>query len=84
MRNLKDLLIILRRRLRKEKYLNGAGLCWINGVCYHEGLISFDEGKKIEQFINKNKPIYRMALWGWKPGVKAPRDRWLTQKINEL
>ncbi len=81
-RSIKELLIIVRRELRKDKAFD-AGLCWINDSCVYSGLVTVYEGRKIDLFIHENMPISRYSSYGWKPGVKSPRLKWLTKEIEK-
>jgi hypothetical protein len=80
-RSLLELLILLRRELRSDYCDFNVGLCRLVLVLETCLIINKEEAEALINFIynNGNYPLH-----GWKPGVKAPRDRFLTENINRL
>jgi hypothetical protein len=82
-RNIKELLIIIRRELIEDKAFH-CGICFLLVQCEAKGVISEDEKYLLEDFISFNRPHYKNnPIYGWREGAKSPRLKWLTKEIEK-
>jgi len=81
-----ELLILLRNELIKinsRQFFLLGGLCAVVRLMLQERIICATELYKLDNYIEKNRPKYKLnRLYGWRPGFKPPRMRWLNKKIN--
>jgi hypothetical protein len=89
MRNIKELLIVLRDNEQSFK----TGLCGLSWKLKISGGISFQENELLHKFIQENRPRWHSTYYSfysepggffWKKGEWAPRKRWLDSKIKKL
>lgn len=71
----------------ENQQLFDKGLChWTSNMVFT--IITFDEKKKLDEYIFENKPItfYRMlnAAYWWKRGDIKPRIKWIEKHIKKL
>ena len=87
-RSLRELLILLKRFILKDKCFEG--LCKSANDLERFNKITSEEETRLVLFIYDNKPkpknyyFYHAIGYFWEPRVKAPRFRWLNKYINEL
>jgi hypothetical protein len=89
-RTMKSLLILVRNH---KELMSGCGLCYLVGSMYRYDIITYDERRRIEVFLDKNRPDRgKYILWipgvhspyWWKRGVWTPRKWWLNAQIKKL
>jgi hypothetical protein len=86
MRTNKELLILLRRRLRWIMFLH-----WPDGLCdsvkylYRKHTINYAERVRLLDYLHKHKPLTTETLtYWWMPGKVKPRLKFLNNLISEL
>lgn len=95
MRNIKELLQIVRDNIERLWIINGNdGICLvIEDLQFEEQIICKKEKKFLLDFIEKTKPdpfknSYEKGGFGWEPGELQPRleylDYWLNKSLEEL
>lgn len=89
---IKVLNLMLNKQDREE--YTGTGLCNWAKELYRQNYISWSECNTTDLYISKNRPskssldciLYppRTDLYYWKPGIKAPRIRWIKKHLKRL
>lgn len=93
MRNIKELLELVRDQIVNKRYMDRGhwGLCSVVAYLYNRQTINGDEYYMLSDYIDNHKPfLYYFRKFStfpghyWTPGKARPRLRWLNKHIKKL